>query len=432
MQVYVEAFGCAQNLGEASAIERAVHAAGHPIVDDPAQADVGVLVTCGVIGATESRMVRRYRSLRERIPRLIVTGCLVPLRTGLFDDPDPGRTAFLPIRQQTELPALLDRWSGSSPSESGTTPPPLVLRSAAEEVVIAQGCTSHCTYCFSRLARGPLQSVAPLDVLARVRAAHNRGAVEVRLTSLDTSCWGEDLPGSGGLPVLLDLIARIPGEFQVRLGMMSPQSLTPIADRYFHALQHPRFFRFLHLPVQSGSDRVLREMRRGYTVAEFRDLVRTARASVPGLTLSTDIIAGFPGETDEDFDATLSLVNEVGPEIVNVTRFSARPMTPAARLRPVPGGVAKRRSRALTELRMRLARSRLERWIGWEGRAVVVEQGSGETRVARMPNYLPVVLSGAPPLGSSPHVRVDGARSTYLLGRTVSEGETGPHFGPPL
>ncbi len=435
MRVYVEAYGCAQNLGEAATLERAVHGAGHSVVGDPASADVGVLVTCGVIGPTEARMLRRYRALKERIPRLVVTGCLVPLRTDQFEA-SPS-TWFLPIREQATLPALLDSWSTAPPSISpvpGTPetpdarPPP---RTAAEEVVVAQGCTSHCSYCFSRLARGRLQSVPPLDILARVAAAARRGAVEVRLSSLDTSCWGADLPGSGGLPGLLESVRELPGEFTVRVGMMSPQSLGPIAARYFPVLENPRFFRFLHLPVQSGSDRVLAEMRRGYPVEEFLRLVRQARERLPDLVLSTDIIVGYPGETEEEFDSSLRLIERTAPEIVNVTRFSARPMTPAARLRPTPSAVLKRRSRALTALRMRVARARLERWIGWEGAAWVVERGSGETTIARLPNYLPVVLPRPHRLGSRVSLRVDGARSTYLLGR--GEGGPEPALGaPPL
>ncbi len=418
MRVYVEAYGCAQNLGEADALTRHLDEAGHPRVADPSRADVGVLVTCGVIGATEARMVRRARALRARLPRLVVTGCLVPLRTGLFDPADD-RTTFLPIREQESLPRLLDDW-GAGRTPSAFDDPEPGEPSATAEVILAQGCTSACSYCFSRLARGRLTSVPVPDVLARVAEAHRRGAVEIRLSSLDTSCWGADLPGSGGLPGLLEALQALPGEFGVRVGMMSPQSLAPISERLFSALSDPRFFRFLHLPVQSGSNRVLDAMRRGYRVEEFAQLVADGRARLADLTLATDIIVGFPEETEAEFDETLRLIETTAPEIVNVTRFSPRPMTPAARLPPLPSGTVKRRSRALTDLRLRLARARLERWIGWEGPAWVVEPGTRGTRVARLPNYLPVVLPTRGRLGRRVTVRVEGARSTYLLGREVA------------
>jgi MiaB-like tRNA modifying enzyme len=418
VRVYVESFGCSQNQGEGAGIARDLSARGHELSRDPANADVGILVTCGVIGPTESRMVRRWEALASRVPRVVVTGCLVPLRSDLMRGPWRERTTFVPIREQAHLPALLDGWSDGvvqqpnpRPSEGATPALPV-----SEEVVIAQGCTSGCTYCFSRLARGRLASVPIGEVVDRVRAATTRGIREVRLTGLDTAAWGEDLPGEERLPELLRAVAAVPGDFRTRVGMMSPQSLEPILDRYLDALGEGGAYRFLHLPLQSGSDRVLETMRRGYRADQFRRQVEAARRRIPDLHLATDVIVGFPGETEDDFRATEELLETVTPETVNVTRFSPRPGTPAARLAPLPPRVAKRRSRSVAELRHRLSRARLERWIGTRTVGRVLEHGAGESSVARLPNYLPVVLDRRFPLGADLELRVDGARSTYLLG----------------
>jgi tRNA A37 methylthiotransferase MiaB len=219
----------------------------------------------------------------------------------------------------------------------------------------------------------------------------------------------------------LDAVAQIPGDFQVRVGMMSPQTLRPIAPEHFAALNAGRFFRFLHLPVQSGSDAILESMRRGYTARESIDLIRMARDRVPNLALATDMIVGYPGESDDDFRATCDFLRACEPEIVNVTRFSARPLTPAARLRPVASSVAKERSRALAALRRRLARTALERRIGQGGWARVVEVDADGNRIGRMANYLPVVLANARGvrLGERIGVRVEGATNSYLLGRAT-------------
>jgi len=421
VRVYVESFGCSQNQGEGAAIARDLASRGHELASDPTAADVGVLVTCGVIGPTERRMVRRWEALSARIPRVVVTGCLVPLRTDLMQGPGRGRTTFVPIRQQSKLPALLASWSTEPlrtvpmmPSRVAPGPP-----TVSEEVVIAQGCTSGCSYCFSRLARGRLESVPLEKILGRVRDAAARGVREVRLTGLDTAAWGEDLPGHDRLPELVDAVGRAAPDLRVRVGMMSPQSLEPLLARYLEALARTGTYRFLHLPLQSGSDRVLEGMRRGYTADQFRREVEQARARLPDLHLATDVIVGFPGETEEEFRATESLLEEVGPETVNVTRFSARPGTPAARLPPLPPRVAKRRSRSMAALRHRVSRARLERWIGARAVGRVLEHGPGGSSVLRLGNYLPVVLGECPPLGSDVEVRVDGARSTYLLGTAV-------------
>ena len=428
MRVYVESYGCSQNRGEGAEIARDLAGRGHELVAAPEGADVGVLVSCAVIGPTEARMVRRWRSLSEQLPRVVVTGCLVPLRTGLLTGPGTDRTTFVPIREQHRLGPLLSAWDGEAgPDRAATSPPPAIAGLPAagvtEEVVIAQGCTSGCTYCYSRLARGALESVPSLEVLRRVRAAADRGAVEVRLTSLDTAAWGLDLPTGERLPDLLESVATLPGDFRVRVGMMSPQSLGPILEPYLEALEHPRFFRFLHLPVQSGSDRVLAAMRRGYTAAEFRGEVAASRATFPDLHLATDVIVGFPGETDRDFAESEELLSAVRPETVNVTRFSPRPGTPAARRRPVASVIAKKRSRAIAELRGRISRARLERWIGARAVARVVEYGPDGSAMARLDNYLPVVLDRRPSLGARVEVEIEGARTTYLLGRPVPAAE---------
>ena len=421
MRVYVESYGCSQNQGEGAGIARDLVARGHELAHAPAGADVGILVTCGVIGPTEGRMVRRWQALAERIPRVVVTGCLVPLRTELMNGVGRERTTFVPIREQDHLPALLDAWSAETalprlmaPAATEDLPP-----SVTEEVVIAQGCTSGCTYCFSRLARGRLSSVPVGEVVRRVRDATARGIREIRLTGLDTAAWGEDLAGPERLPELLGSVTKVPGDFQVRVGMMSPQSLEPHRDAYFDALARAPFYRFLHLPLQSGSDRILDAMRRGYHTDLFRRQVDAARRRLPDVHLATDVIVGFPGETEDDFRATEELLEATGPETVNVTRFSPRPGTPAARLPPLPPRVAKRRSRALASLRQRISRTRLERWIGTRGPGRVLEHGPGGSSVARLANYLPVVLDTRPPLGASVELRVDGARSTYLLGTVV-------------
>jgi len=421
VRVYVESFGCSQNQGEGAAIARDLASRGHELAAAPAGADVGVLVTCGVIGPTENRMVRRWQALSARIPRVVVTGCLVPLRCDQMVGPGRERTTFVPIGEQSHLPALLDSWSYERPTSLPRvgTDLGLPVRPVAEEVVIAQGCTSGCTYCFSRLARGRLSSVPIPEVVRRVNDALARGVREIRLTGLDTAAWGEDLSGPERLPELLRSVSGMPGDFRVRVGMMSPQSLQPLLDSYLETLSAGAAYRFLHLPLQSGSDRVLEAMRRGYRAEEFRRQAEAARRRMPDLHLATDVIVGFPGESEEDFQATTELLESVGPETVNVTRFSPRPGTPAARLPALPPRVAKRRSRAAAELRHRISRSRLERWIGLETVGRVLEHGPGTSSVARLGNYLPVVLDRRLPLGSDVELRVEGARSTYLLGTTA-------------
>ncbi len=428
-RVYVEAYGCAQNRGEARDLAETLAARSIEIVDRAERAELAILVTCGVIGATESRMLRRWRSLTAHCPQVVVTGCLAP-RPELFVGPGRDRTTFVGIRDQIAWAGRLaadrrlDRGPARTAGGPGPDPP---RREAAREVVIAQGCTSSCSYCYSRLARGRLQSVGSVQVAERARTAANRGAVEIRLTSLDTAAWGLDLPSGERLPDLLRHVRSATAFSEVRVGMMSPQRLGEIDGALWDAMAAGPFYSFLHLPVQSGSDRVLAEMRRGYTVDRFRSLVDRARSRLPDATLATDVIVGFPGESDEDFRATEQLLEDVRPEIVNVTRYSPRPGTWAARRPPVWAAVAKERSRRITRQKAAIGRASLERWIGRAVTARVVEHGPGGSSVARTRNYLPIVLRERRPFGERVEVVVRGARATYLTGavRRALPGDAG-------
>jgi len=436
MRVYVEAYGCSQNQGEAARMTRALKAAGHPVVSRPEEGEVGLLVTCAVIGPTEERMVSRWRGFRQRFAHTIVTGCMVPLRVDRMvpETEGSGETHFLPISEQDRVADLVTglQREHAFPEEmpipgerEGDEPKD---RPVHREVVIAQGCTSQCSYCFSRLARGRLASRPPSEIVREVIEGVNEGIREVRLSSLDTSCYGLDRDQNGGrilLPELVDRVCSQPDlpDFRVRVGMMSPQSLRRIARPYFQRLaEEDRLFKFLHLPVQSGSDEVLVRMRRGYTVEQFLNLVDQGRKLCPEVTVSTDVIVGFPAETETDHRRTLSLLEEVNPEIVNVTRFSPRPGTPAAAMARLPGAVVKERSRQVAALRMRLARRKLEAQVGGTASGLACERGIPDSTVYRLQNYLPVIVQGLQPLGRWASLRIVGARSHYLLGKLAERG----------
>ena len=384
MRVYLESFGCSQNQGEGAGIARDLASRGHELARDPASADVGVLVTCGVIGPTEGRMVRRWQALSARLPRVVVTGCLVPLRTDLMQGPGRDRTTFVPIREQDHLPALLDGWSSDfSPSLRQASADLVDRTPVSEEVIIAQGCTSGCTYCFSRLARGRLTSVPIPDVVARVRAAVGRGVREIRLTGLDTAAWGEDLPGPERLPDLLRAVEGTPGGFRIRVGMMSPQSLEPHLDDYLTALDQGPAYRFLHLPVQSGSNRVLKLMHRGYAREQYLSIVGKLRQVRPAIGLSTDFIVGFPGETEVDFEESLSLAREVEFDQAYIFKYSQRRDTPAANLPDqVPQKVREERNQRLLEVINEIAKRKYGTLVGRQMQILV--EGPSKKNPARM------------------------------------------------
>jgi threonylcarbamoyladenosine tRNA methylthiotransferase CDKAL1 len=295
------------------------------------------------------------RRLKARVPRmpLVVAGCVPQADRNL---PDLAGISVVGVQQIDNIVAAVEgTLQGSTISLLGKEHAPrldlpkLRRNRLIEIIPISLGCLGACTYCKTKHSRGHLRSYLPEEILARVRRAIASGAAQIWITSEDSGAYGKDI--GTDLPSLLrGIIAILPERVMLRIGMANPQHILEHLDAMADILNHPQVFSFIHLPVQSGSDRVLRAMKRGYTVAEFQRAVDTLTARVPGLLVATDIICGFPGETREDFCETLKLVERNAFPIINVSQFYPRPGTPAARMRRVPTEEVKRRSTELTRL----------------------------------------------------------------------------------
>jgi MiaB/RimO family radical SAM methylthiotransferase len=256
-------------------------------------------------------------------------------------------------------------------------------------------------------------------ILDKLRTLLKDGAREVQLTAQDTGCYGLDI--GSDLGNLLSTVQAVDGDFMIRVGMMNPDSLNMVDGKVQRAWSGDKVYKFLHLPVQSGSDSVLKAMKRGYGVRTFEAQVASFRSHFSRMSLSTDIITGFPGETEEDHRASVELIERVRPSIVNVTRFSPRAGTPAAKAKAqVPGWVSKERSREMTEVRFKMSSEFYQQFLGEETMILLTEIGKGESLVGRTIEYAPVAITAmARQLGERVEVKVTGAASTHLLGRVL-------------
>jgi len=409
MRLHFEIHGCALNRGEGRELEEEAAARGHAIVAGAADADLTVLVTCTVVQSTENRMVARLRTLRKAGRRVAVTGCLAWAQAELVRKVFP---EALPVPQRGGS-SLLETLGEPGPGAVHHRPRERAV-DLAVDVPIADGCRGRCTYCITRLARCALLSRPVEDVLARTRTAVERGCREVRLAAQDSGLYGTDI--GAGLPGLLEQICRLPGDFRVRVGMMNPESLPPIMNRLMEAFQNPKLFKFLHLPVQSGDDRVLASMGRNYRAADFPGLVRRFREAFPLGLLATDIIAGFPGEDEHAFFRTLELVEEARPDIINMKAFSPRPGTPAFKLGPrADRNEVRSRLRRLTALKRQLSLGNNRRFVGRLEKVLVAERARKGAFLGRTEGYYPVLLPCAEP-GTFIDVRILEARAGYLVG----------------
>jgi tRNA A37 methylthiotransferase MiaB len=208
-------------------------------------------------------------------------------------------------------------------------------------------------------------------------------------------------------------IARLPGTFRIRVGMMHPLSVIQRPD-VLDVFEHEKVYQFLHLPLQSGSSSMLHRMRRGYTGRDVLDIAAAARERYPSISISTDIIVAFPGETEHDFEATCLALQRLQPDVVNVTRFSARPGTPAAEMDHPDTAMAKDRSRRVSTLAQEIIWERMEQRVGSSTMALLLEERNGVT-VAKTNEYQSVYLSDGE-IGTLQRVHITGIEGNHLVG----------------
>ncbi|MBS7633459.1 tRNA (N(6)-L-threonylcarbamoyladenosine(37)-C(2))-methylthiotransferase, partial [Candidatus Bathyarchaeota archaeon] len=335
VRVFVRSFGCSASLADGEVLAGCLVGAGFEAVGLLSEAEVVVVNTCGVKGPTEDRVL----SFLRRVPlgkKVVVAGCLPlidyeRLRSEVRFDavvgPAYGQRIVGVVRRVLRGERVVDL-ADASGLLPGLSLPRLRLNSAVSIVPVSYGCLGSCSYCCVVFARGRLRSYSVEEVLQRVREDLACGVREFWLTSQDTACYGRDR--GTNLAELLHALCSVEGDFRVRVGMMTPSWVLDMLADLVHVFQDPKIFKFVHLPVQSGDDRVLKCMRRAYSVADFKRIVATFRENLPEISLSTDVICGFPGEDEEAFGRTLRLIEEVQPDVVNVSRFFARPGTDAA------------------------------------------------------------------------------------------------------
>ena len=280
---------------------------------------------------------------------------------------------------------------------------------------MAEGCNGGCSYCIVRKARGRLVSRKPDEVIKDVEKLAASGIVEVQISAQDTAAYGLDQ--GTNLAGLLERWVQVPGNFMLRVGMMNPNSALCIQEELIRAFHSPKIYKFLHIPVQSGSDRILKSMGRRYSAKDFMEIVGAFRSAYPEITIVTDIIVGFPGETDLDFIETLDFIKFLQPDKVNVTKFSRRPGTAAALLYDMPDRFKKDRSREMTRLWLEIAARRNLRYRDDVLDALVTEKGQNGTMKARAKNYLGIVINDRPKTGSCVKVRITDSNPFYVSGR---------------
>lgn len=383
-------------MAESEAIAAALLALGWTRATDAADCDVAILNTCTVTGEADAKNRKALRTLlRAGKAAIIVTGCAVNIDTARYADVDPRISCE---HDKERIPALAVRLARDTAAVSTAISDQTTMERSDSgfrtrvDLKIQDGCDNACSYCIVHVARGPARSVPAATVISRARTLADAGTRELVLVGIDLAAYRD---ADIDLARLVTLLQEKTDIGRVRVSSVEPQSVTPtLVDVLAHS--EGRLCRHLHLCLQSGSDKVLREMNRRYDADAFCALANRLHEAVPRIALSTDVIVGFPGETEDDFARTCKLVEHCGFMRLHVFRYSKRPGTPAAiRDDQVDPKIKAARSQTLIDLGRRLALSDMERRLGTIEEVVIERPGIGTSE-----SYHAVACDTALPVGA--------------------------------
>ncbi len=420
-RIWVEAYGCSASFADSEMISGLIVNGGHILAQNRSDSDLNLIVTCSVKDATANKMIHRIKKMKSK--PLIVAGCLPKAERDTVEKFGPHASMLGPNSIGKTLDVIDFTLKGKKRVEledydiSKVGLPKVRLNPVIGIIEIASGCMSDCTFCQTKLSKGDLRSYRMGDIVRQIKHDVDDGCKEIWLSSTDNGCYGLDI--GTDLPGLITSVAEINQEFMIRVGMMNPMYMPRIRDGLLKVFENDRVFKFLHIPVQSGSNRVLKEMKRGHTAKVFRDTAEKFQKKFDKFTISTDIIVGFPSESEDDFEQTVELVKDTRPDVINLSRYSARPGTKASKMKQLEVSEVKRRSKIVFELAKKIAYERNKEWLGWKGNVLFDEISEGVIK-GRNFAYKPVVIDEEKKIGEKIKVEIIKATQFGLYGKILS------------
>ncbi|MBI2508348.1 tRNA (N(6)-L-threonylcarbamoyladenosine(37)-C(2))-methylthiotransferase [Candidatus Woesearchaeota archaeon] len=347
MKVYLKTYGCQANIADSEAIAGILKQDNYELTDNEEEADTIIVNTCSVKNSSQSKELHYIRE-KAKTKKVVVGGCLT--KTLDIRKYAPEITAVFDTNSILKIPEVLQKEEDhfSNVKENRLTAPVIRKDKSIGIISIGEGCLNSCTFCATKLARGNLRSYRIGDIKRSVEKAVKEECKKIYLTSQDNGCYGFDIKTS--LPELLNELTTIEGNYIIRVGMMNPWHLTKILTELIEAYKSEKIMKFLHIPVQSGSEKILKHMKRIHTVENYKTAVKEFRKIFPEISIATDVIVGYPFEAEEDFQLTYNLIKETKPEVLNISKFSSRPGTKASELKQLSSEMIKERSVRLYSL----------------------------------------------------------------------------------
>lgn len=423
VRIHIKTYGCTLNQADSDIIASVLDDGMNEFSASADDSDIVIMNTCTVKRATSQKILYELSKLQKAGKRVVVTGCMAGANQDIIKKYSPEAsivtTSNIPAMPHAVLAVVSgqqvmltkyrkdDRLAYYNPNGSKIA-----------RIGVSDGCISNCSFCETKFARGPLNSFEERRILDAIRYSVARGAKEIQLTSQDMGSYGLDRKTN--IAELMSKISDIEGDFKVRVGMLNPEHVHRYLDEFISALQSEKFYRFIHIPVQSGSDRVLRHMRRACTVSEFEGHVNEIRSHLPDSTIETDIIVGYPTETESDFELTLDMIKRLKPDVTNISKFGPRPHAQASELEQRPQSVINARSIKLSRVVRSVQHELNDRHIG-RSMPIMITEETEQSYNGRSRSYKQVVIRKAPSNcsiepGSKHKVLITNASANVLYG----------------
>jgi len=429
--IYLETYGCSANQNNSEILSGLIERAGFIVTGNEKIADIAVINTCVVKGPTEQKMLSRIKELASKFNKLIVAGCIVDVEAQNVKEiikttNKNCKLALLSVHQITKIQdAIKSLIEGKSIEfTEKTNETKLCLPKTNKNKIIgitqiASGCLGNCAYCYVKFVKGNLFSFPKEKIIKNIESDLASGCKEIWLTSQDNASYGLDHDNQN-IPELLKDIFSLKHKFFLKLGMMNPNHVLPILDELIDCYKNDKMFKFLHIPIQSGSDNVLKSMNRKYKAKDFIKIIEKFRKKIPEICISTDIICGFPGETEKDWQETIEIIKKTRPNIINNSKFCSMPKTEARKLKKLPSEVIKQRTTEMFKLHYKIALEKNKREIGKIYKVLIDEKSFQGTFTARNINYRPIIIFSKENLvGKFLEVKIEKATPTYLIGKLI-------------
>lgn len=424
MRFYLETYGCKLNQADSQLIRKFLRKSFKE-ESSPKRADFVVINSCGVIEKTEKKILKRIKELKNQGKKIILAGCLPLISPEISKIVElsfgPREIFFLEkeikrklIKKEIKLTCKRKNFDKAKFFKK------LNFLSSKESssaiLAISEGCLGDCSYCATKFARGKLTSFSEKNITESIKFLLKKNFKEIQLTSQDIAIYGRDKKTT--LANLLAKILKIKADFKIKLGMANPGNFKIIFKQILPLLFSEKIYKFWHLPFQSGSDRILKKMKRNYKIKDFLEISEKLKKFFPESVICTDIIVGFPGEKEKDFKETIKIIKEIKPTILNITKFSARRNTEASAFKDqVPEQIKSKRSKIIFNLWKKIREKENRKFLGKEIEVLIIKKGKNNSFLAREKNSGRAVILKNGNLGETKKVKIIDFRLNYLIGK---------------